>query len=370
MGDNDGSGLTCTNAGPYAPPNEFSPTGTKCVDVEGGIGMCDGSGPFCITAPSAMPSKSPSQSPAPSTSLSPSVSPSDVCTDGEAYIPSNYWVPPLDKPGMTCGNVRLKIPDHGEFSCLPIGEGICRDNSGSFGEWRFGIEEVETPPCELFGECPVPVGPADTFPVLIDPALTRYPITGTTFTNSETGEVCENGYGEAIRGCNYAGTTHICISENIESDPNRFSDERPYMFFYNEKSHQYLYQLVCDGIGEEGKLPELKMVNQEGLADATYIDYPVDIVKFKKGATPNKDDSNELWRMYMDWNGYEDPETRRIGKLASFIGVAHPKFCKEYVSRTDKACWKENCDDLETPEDYELDNCEMQFGSVTGGALN
>ena len=52
---------------------------------------------------------------------------------------------------------------------------------------------------------------------------------------------------------------------------------------------------------------------------------------------------------------------RRIGKLASFIGVAHPKLCKEYVSATDKPCWKENCDDatppIETPEDYERSDC-------------
>ena len=34
---------------------------------------------------------------------------------------------------------------------------------------------------------------------------------------------------------------------------------------------------------------------------------------------------------------------RRIGKLAAFIGVAHPKLCKEYVSATDKPRWKENC---------------------------
>ena len=281
-----------------------------------------------------------------------------ICPVGEAFIPSNYWIPPLDKPEMSCDNVRLKIPDHGEFSCIPVGQGICRDNGGAFGKWRFGIEEVETPPCELSG-CRMSMDETDLFPVLIDPANTRYPITGTTFTDSETGEVCKNGFGEAIRGCNYAGTTHVCISENIESDPNRYSNERPYMFFYDEKSHQYLYQLVCDGIGEEGKLPELKMVNQEGLADAMYVDYPVDIVKFKKGATPNTDDSNELWKMYVGWNGFEDPETRRIGKLASFIGVAHNKFCKEYVSATDKACWKEDCNDgsVATPEDYERDNC-------------
>ena len=277
---------------------------------------------------------------------------------GDAYIPSNYWIPRLDKPGMTCEAVRLKIPDHGEFSCLPIGEGICRDNGGAFGEWRFGIEEVETPPCEVTSKCRIDTE-TSTFPVLIDPANTRYPITGTTFTNSETGKVCKNGLNEAVRGCNYAGTTHICISENIEDDPNRYSEERPYMFFYDEKSHQYLYQLVCDGIGEEGKLPELKMVNNEDLADATYVNYPVDIVKFKKGATPNKADANELWKMYMDWNGFEDPDTRRIGKLASFIGVAHPKMCREYVSATDKPCWKEDCNDgsVETPEDYERVDC-------------
>lgn len=199
--------------------------------------------------------------------------------------------------------------------------------------------------------------PTNTFPVLIDPATTRYPLTGTSYTDSVTGEVCRNGYGEAIQGCNYAGTTHICISENIESDPNRYSNERPYMFFYNEKTHQYLYQLVCDGIGEEGKLPELKMVNNEEYADSTYINYPVDMVKFKKGATPNKNDSNELWKMVVDWNGFADPATRRRGQLASFIQVAHPKFCREYVSRTEKACWKEDCDDVETPESYERFNC-------------
>ena len=226
-------------------------------------------------------------------------------------------------------------------------------------KWRFGIEEVETPPCELSGKCPVSFEPSDTFPVLIDPALTRYPITGTTFTDSNTGDICRNGYDEAIRGCNYAGTTHVCIGEDIEANANRYSNERPYMFFYNEKTHQFLYQLVCDGIGEEGKLPQLKMVNHEALADATTVDYPIDMVKFKKGATPYTDDSNELWKMYVDWNGFEDPATRRRGKLASFIGVAHTKFCTEYVSATDRACWKEDCSNVDTPAAYERPGCDI-----------
>ena len=341
MGKADGSGLTCTaNA---AAPVTFSPNNTTCFDTDSEeVSTCDGTSDVCTS----------------------------LCPAGDAYIPSNYWLPPLDKPDMTCENVRLKISDHGDFSCIPIGEGICRDNGGAFGEWRFGIEEVDTPPCEVTSKCRIGTE-IDSFPVLIDPANTRYPITGTTFTNSETGKVCKNDLGEAIRGCNYAGTTHVCISENIESDPNRYSNERPYMFFYDEKSHQYLYQLVCDGIGEEGKLPELKMVNNEDLADSTYVDYPVDIVKFKKGATPNKDDANELWKMYVDWNGFEDPETRRIGKLASFIGVAHPKLCREYVSATDKPCWREDCNDgsVETPEDYERVDCELENSEDAAGGF-
>lgn len=160
---------------------------------------------------------------------------------------------------------------------------------------------------------------------------------------------------------NYAGTTHICIGENNESDPKKYSKERPYMFFYNEKTHQFLYQLVCDGIGEDSKLPQLKMVNNEDYAYSQYVDYPVDVVKFKKGATPDSDDANELWKMLVDWNGYKDPVTKQAGQLAAFIGVAHPNLCKEYVSPTAMACWKEDCDNasppINTPEDYERTNC-------------
>ena len=70
MGDTDGSGLTCTEKPPnhFSSPVIFSPPGITCVDSDGGIGMCDGSGPFCTTAPSAMPSKSPAPSAMPSKS--------------------------------------------------------------------------------------------------------------------------------------------------------------------------------------------------------------------------------------------------------------------------------------------------------------
>ena len=282
----------------------------------------------------------------------------EECPTDETYL-SSYWLPPLDTPGVSCEHVRLKLPEHGEFTCTAVGEGICRDNGGNFGLWRFGIEKVARPLCNFTGVCPGDdeFQPMNTFPVLIDPATTRYPVSGTTYTDEDSGEICRNANGEAIRGCNYAGTTHICIGENVEADPKKYSNERPYLLFYNEKTHQYLYQLVCDGIGEEGRLPELKMVNNEGYAYSTYIDYPIDIVKFKKGPTPDRDDENELWKMFVDWNGFKDPVTKNVGRLGAYISVAHSKFCTEYVSPTAKACWKEDCDDVATPEVYEVADC-------------
>ena len=123
------------------------------------------------------------------------------------------------------------------------------------------------------------------------------------------------------------------------------------MFFYNEKTQQFLYQLVCDGIGTEGKKPMIKMVNNEDVPQ--YADYPIDIVKAKKGFTNDPNDTNELWKVIMDWNGYEDPATRQIGKLTAFIKVAHQKFCTEYVGATDKACWEvgSDCSDVTTSHD-------------------
>ena len=244
---------------------------------------------------------------------------------------------------------------------MSVGEGICRDNGGYFGEWRFGIEEVERGVCNFSGICPQPdeFFDASTFPVLIDPATNRYPLTGTTYTDSRTGEVCKNENGQAIQGCNYAGTTHICIGENIDEDPTSYSAERPYMFFYNEKTHMFLYQIVCDAVGEEGRLPQLKMINNGAIANDRYVKYPVDIVRFKKGPLPDTDEHyNSLWSMQIDWNGFKD-SSRQIGELAAFIKTAHPSHCKQYVSATSTACWEvgADCSAVATPELYERDNC-------------
>jgi len=289
-----------------------------------------------------------------------------------------YWVPPLDEPGISCEHKRIKIPDHGEYTCMTVGTGICRDNGGYFGEWRFGIADYDAA-----GLCtddptlanPQVACPDETYPSIIDPATTPYPITGATWLKAD-GDVCtvpagDAFEGEALRNSAYAGATHVCIGENIDTDYAKFSDERPYMFFYNEKTHTFLYQLVCDGAGTEGKLPQLKMVNNEDLAHELYVDYPVDITKFKKGTTSDPADNNELWNAYVDWNGYAPNSNNQVGQLAAFIQTANPYFCQEYIGTGDGAtisCWDNDCtgasDDRYAPAltDFSADNDIVKMG--------
>ena len=285
-----------------------------------------------------------------------------------------YWVPPLDEPGVSCEHKRIKIPDHGEYTCMTVGTGICRDNGGYFGEWRFGINEFDgiAANCkDMPGGAITQCADDTTYPTIFDPATTAYPITGATWLDGD-GEACTVG-GVAQRTDSYAGTTHICIGENIDTDYAKFSDERPYMFFYNEKTHTFLYQLVCDGAGTEGKLPQLKMVNNEDLADEMYVDYPVDITKFKKGTTADPADNNELWNAYVDWNGFSSPS---VGQLAAFIQTANPYFCQEYIGApgTDGAtisCWDNDCtgalDSYAFPTTgFSADNSIVQASYFTG----
>lgn len=273
----------------------------------------------------------------------------------------SYWVPPLDEPGVSCEHKRIKIPDHGEYTCMTVGTGICRDNGGYFGQWRFGINDFDENPGLCYedqADSATNCG-AGTYPTIFDPATTAYPISGPTWLN-EDGETCTSG-GVARRTNGYAGTTHICIGENIDTDYAKFSDERPYMFFYNEKTHTFLYQLVCDGAGTEGKLPQLKMVNNEDLAHELYVDYPVDITKFKKGTTADPADNNELWNAYVNWNGYAD-DNNQVGQLAAFIQTANPYFCQEYVGVNGGAsisCWDNDCT-----------GAQSEYGQIAGDSFS
>ena len=248
---------------------------------------------------------------------------------------------------------------------MEVGKGICRDNGGNFGEWRFGIDTVAGPNTPDINEnwtyrCPLQCPDESTYPSIIDPATKSYPLIGpyiyaTGVGPTRAGETCKVDGEASPADCRYAGTTHVCIGENTEDDPNKFTNERPYMFFYDEKRHEFLYQLVCDGAGELGKLPQIKMVNNEDLATKTYVNYPVDIAKFKKGATADPSDVNELWDIFVDWNGYVDPVTRRIGKLAAFTKFQN-NFCTEYVEATSTACWEKcaNCANLQTSDSDDL----------------
>ena len=36
--------------------------------------------------------------------------------------------------------------------------------------------------------------------------------------------------------------------------------------FLQRKRHMFLYQIVCDAVGEEGRIPQLKMINDGAIA--------------------------------------------------------------------------------------------------------
>ena len=295
-----------------------------------------------------------------------------------------YWVPPLDEPGVSCEHRRIKIPGHGEYTCMTVGTGICRDNGGYFGKWRFGIDEISDDDMPIVDSNPVCMVDT-TYPTVIDPATNLYPLLGPTYLSND-GKRCidtnpPSNVGLATNACNYAGTTHICIGENIDTDYKKFSPERPYLFFYNEKTHTFLYQLICDGAGTEGKLPQLKMVNNEDLAYQQYVEYPVDITKFKKGTTADPEDMNELWKVFMDWNGYVPGSHQTKGQLAAFIGVAHPYFCQEYYGGTfddgeanpdpegegtTLSCWDNDCSKAFDDDEFRADNNIFTNEQITG----
>jgi len=301
----------------------------------------------------------------------PTIEPDYSANTGPSFVAGNYWMSPLSTPGVDCEHMRIKIPDHGTYACIEVGKGtevgkgICRDNGGIFGEWRFGVDTVTGPDTPDINEdwtygCPLQCPDEATYPAIIDPATKSYPLIGpyiyaTGRGRTRAGEICKVNGEASPADCRYAGTTHVCIGEDTEKDHTKFTNERPYMFFYDDKRHEFLYQLVCDGAGELGKLPQLKMENNEDLANEIYVDYPVNITKFKKGSTADPTDNNELWHMYVDWNGFEDPATRRIGKLAAFTNFAK-HFCTEYVQATSTACWEKdaNCANVQTSDSFDL----------------
>ena len=159
----------------------------------------------------------------------------DQDPDDEVEPDFMYWVTPLQSLGLTCGGSSIKSRD-GEYTCIKAGEALCQDNDGGpFGRWTFGIIEEN-------GQSTVNLW---------------------TPKNEVAWTFCTD-------------VTHVCIGEERDPRPNKFSNERPYLYFYDEKTHRTVGNLTCDGTdgfnGENlGKPTILKMVDNADVGMCKYM---------------------------------------------------------------------------------------------------
>ena len=147
----------------------------------------------------------------------------------------------MEALGLECLDNSIKagnVVKEGPFSCITVGEAICFDNKGGhFGEWTFGIKEMDD---GLTKAC------------LWDPK------------NEEAWCLCN---GER-------SVTQICIGEDTNYAQNRYSQERPYLVFYDENSHEYVGEVTCDGTDGDkdknlGKPTMLRMVDNSKVGTCT-----------------------------------------------------------------------------------------------------
>ena len=122
-------------------------------------------------------------------------------------VTPDYWVAPIKSIGLTCidNSVRAGGDKDEDYTCITEGESICIDYepyTPMGGRWSFGVK--------------------DGFVHLWNP------------NNEIVWSYCRT-------------VTHVCIGEEQGFDPNKFSEERPYMFFYDEKSQTRVGELTCDG---------------------------------------------------------------------------------------------------------------------------
>jgi len=191
------------------------------------------------------------------------------------FLTLRFPNPPVLPQAKCIGQKNIKVGPSGEFSCLQVGEALCRDNSeninegeegGKFGFWRFGIDEVE-----------LDNGSTTGVVTLWDPKVNA------VFSD-------------------FVGASHLCIGEiRGNDDPAAYSEERPWLIVYNEKSDDYMATLLCDGAeaslwdGTESKRTQLRMINNEHID--MYTSYPVGVVKLKKGNTKDPEDDDSLWKI-------------------------------------------------------------------------
>ena len=123
----------------------------------------------------------------------------------DARRTNRYWVAPIKNAGLECIDNSIRAgggkPDE---ICITEGEALCvqYDYKPMGGRWQFGIKDSRLR--------------------LYDPK----------------GEVVYEYSKDA---------THLCIGEEHGSDPDRYSKERPYLTLYDEKIHEVVGSLTCDG---------------------------------------------------------------------------------------------------------------------------
>ena len=120
--------------------------------------------------------------------------------------PDRYLILPVKDVGLTCidNSIRAGGDKDDDYKCITEGEALCitYDHQYFGGKWTFGIQDGRAR--------------------LWDPKM------------DVVWEFCTE-------------VTHVCIGEEHGYDPNRFSRERPYMTFYNEKTNEVVGKLTCDG---------------------------------------------------------------------------------------------------------------------------
>ena len=120
--------------------------------------------------------------------------------------PDRYWILPVKDVGLTCidNSIRAGGDKDDDYKCITEGEALCitYDHQSFGGKWTFGIQDGRAR--------------------LWDPKM------------EVVWEFCTE-------------VTHVCIGEEHGYDPDRFSRERPYMTFYNEKTNEVVGKLTCDG---------------------------------------------------------------------------------------------------------------------------
>ena len=125
-------------------------------------------------------------------------------SDGSVVL--DYWNVPVKDVGLTCIDNSIRAGGGKPlYTCIREGEALCIEyekNPPMGGKWTFGVKDSKVK--------------------LWNPKM------------EEVWEFCTE-------------VTHVCIGEVHGYDPNRYSKERPYMNFYNEKTHETVGSLTCDG---------------------------------------------------------------------------------------------------------------------------